>query len=98
MKQVDPGEHLPEPVEIPRLDLDRYTFSGVDALAEAVRRDGFAYIPAALTQDEVQEMRGRLDALKPNAQANDRHGIKKFIDDDFYSILGNEIIVEINQI
>ena len=85
MKQVAPGERLPESVEIPRLDLDRYTFSGVDALAEAVRRDGFAYIPAALTQDEVQEMRGRLDALKPNAQANDRHGIKKFIDDE-----GNE--------
>ena len=85
MNQVAPAERRPEPVEIPRLDLDRYTFSGVDALAEAVRRDGFAYIPAALTQDEVQETRVRLDALTPNAQANDRHGIKKFIDDE-----GNE--------
>ncbi len=63
-------------MDLPALDLEQYTFSGVQALAEAIRRDGFAYLPAALDAAEVAETRAHIDALEPNPRANDRRGTR----------------------
>ncbi len=57
---------------MPNLELVAY--ATVDELAEAVRRDGFAFMPGVLDGDEVAELRRRIDGLEPNLRANDRRG------------------------
>ncbi len=43
-----------------------------EELAEAVERDGFAYMPSVLDADEVSELRDHIAALEPNPEAFDR--------------------------
>lgn len=62
-------------MELPALNLQQYAFAGVDALAAAIFRDGFAYFPDLLDAAEVAETRVHIDALRPNPRANDRRGM-----------------------
>ena len=55
---------------MPSLELVAY--ESVDELAEAVRRDGFAYMPDVLSAAEVASLRREIDRLKPNPRTNDR--------------------------
>ena len=57
---------------MPSLDLVAY--ATVDELAEAVRRDGFAFMPGVLSAEEVDALRREIDRLEPNPRANDRRG------------------------
>ena len=52
--------------------LDLVAYETVDELAEAVRRDGFAYMPEVLSTAEIAELRQRIDGVEPNPRANDR--------------------------
>ena len=65
---------------MPSLELVAY--ERVDELAEAVRRDGFAYMPGVLSAEEVDALRREIDRLEPNPRANDRReeSIRRGID------------------
>ncbi|MYA60454.1 MAG: phytanoyl-CoA dioxygenase family protein [Chloroflexi bacterium] len=52
--------------------LELIAYETVEELAEAVRRDGFAYMPGVLSPAEVAELRRRIDSVEPNPRANDR--------------------------
>ena len=49
-------------------------YTETDELAEAIRRDGFAYMPDVLNEEEISTLRERVE---PNTRANDRAGITK---------------------
>ncbi len=65
---------------MPSLELVAY--ESADELAEAVRRDGFAYMPGVLSAAEVDSLRREIDRLEPNPRANDRReeSIRRGID------------------
>jgi ectoine hydroxylase-related dioxygenase (phytanoyl-CoA dioxygenase family) len=52
--------------------LELIAYETVDELAEAVRRDGFAYMPGVLSAAEVAELRRRIDSVEPDPRTNDR--------------------------
>jgi hypothetical protein len=56
--------------------LELKTYATVPELAEAVRRDGFAYMPGVLSADESAHMRDLVDEIEPNPRANDRRHLR----------------------
>ena len=52
--------------------LELIAYDTTEERAEAVERDGFAYMPAVLDADEVAELREHIAALEPNPDAFDR--------------------------
>ena len=56
--------------------LELKTYATVPDLAEAVRRDGFAYMPGVLSADELVQMRDLIDEIEPNPRANDRRHLR----------------------
>ena len=52
-------------------------YTEIDELAEAIRRDGFAYMPGVLNGEEISTLREQIERIEPNPRANDRAGITK---------------------
>ena len=52
-------------------------YTETDELAEAIRRDGFAYMPGVLNGEEISTLREQIERIEPNPRANDRAGITK---------------------